>query len=898
MKEVKIFVLGLLIIIGAILVSAEVSYFGNTLSTSYGGGENIKGKVNLSFDEQPADSLFTSNFNGSITLKDLLEANGFTSGNQYNCSSADCGSEFILDNEITSKEIEDGKGFVGFKIDGSFVDLTDFNIRLQSNAGPSCFPQIRVDVLDNNEDIITNKRYTTNTCFDRKYGCFETGLSSYQTATIPYTGGQYCETVTLPAGPAFRLGAVVTNSTQGSATLTMELYDIEGDLLGECNLPSHSQGTQELGCIAEYSSSAQGDYFVCINANGNSNYKIRTETNDVCGTSNFGESYGVDYEIFAENMQFGSVDFSINEDSYDDLFNNDLIGMLRDYVFDKYNSDCSNGCAIPIGIYGEDQTVSFSNAEIVYEIDGAEGITSNDVYDAEKESAKISSDALSVELSHANFVIPLGSNEKYFELFLGGEKVFEQNVSIAESFDFEVVPQFVGFGENTLFVVLSDEEISSVEWDFGDGNIETSQGNSIRYRYLKGGQFTLEVEATSVSGITSRRSFTVFVGNAQDIANSTIADYRNRLNSMDIQFNKFQPWVADELRKKINVLELGGALDSIESQFNEASSDAAYQSVVLKLVDLKIPKSIDVTLSGNFPLILGYNNIDTGYIEEISGRTVEDQETLINRIASWTSENTDAMIGLEVISGIYDSEREPILTKFDVNIAPKAGLPSPSYFVLNFDIVQINFRQDYNARSVSDGTYVVVDSTDRVEFTLPGSISVQELAAYISPEIQRLGEIDLDLLECNFNGKCESVFGENSDNCRADCKPWGLFVFWIAVLLFVALIIYIAMQEWYKRFYEKHLFKKREYLYNLVNFIYSARTKGLSPSDIKSKLKEAGWSREQISYGFKKLDGRRTGLYEIPVFKVFENKKVMKELEKRQGGQVDARFIKRPDLGV
>ena len=63
------------------------------------------------------------------------------------------------------------------------------------------------------------------------------------------------------------------------------------------------------------------------------------------------------------------------------------------------------------------------------------------------------------------------------------------------------------------------------------------------------------------------------------------------------------------------------------------------------------------------------------------------------------------------------------------------------------------------------------------------------------------------------------------------------------------------------------------------------------------KLLERNWSREQVVYAVKKLDGRRTGMWEIPVFKFLENKKVKMELEKKNPGKpIDARFIKMPKL--
>jgi len=43
----------------------------------------------------------------------------------------------------------------------------------------------------------------------------------------------------------------------------------------------------------------------------------------------------------------------------------------------------------------------------------------------------------------------------------------------------------------------------------------------------------------------------------------------------------------------------------------------------------------------------------------------------------------------------------------------------------------------------------------------------------------------------------------------------------------------------------------------MLNFIYNARKTGVSDDDIKTKLSASGWKGEQISYAFKKIDGKR-----------------------------------------
>ena len=59
----------------------------------------------------------------------------------------------------------------------------------------------------------------------------------------------------------------------------------------------------------------------------------------------------------------------------------------------------------------------------------------------------------------------------------------------------------------------------------------------------------------------------------------------------------------------------------------------------------------------------------------------------------------------------------------------------------------------------------------------------------------------------------------------------------------------------------------------------------MNDGEIGEKLKNAGWIGEQITYAFRKLDGKRTGMFEIPLFGLFDRKKIMSEIEKRKASQ-------------
>ena len=99
-----------------------------------------------------------------------------------------------------------------------------------------------------------------------------------------------------------------------------------------------------------------------------------------------------------------------------------------------------------------------------------------------------------------------------------------------------------------------------------------------------------------------------------------------------------------------------------------------------------------------------------------------------------------------------------------------------------------------------------------------------------------------------------------------------IFVLAIVFLLIVALIVYIALQEWYKGKYENYLFKNRNDLYNMVNYVHNSKRKGMKNKEIAENLRKAKWSAEQITYVMKKYAGERTGMLEIPLFNLFGKK--------------------------
>jgi len=310
------------------------------------------------------------------------------------------------------------------------------------------------------------------------------------------------------------------------------------------------------------------------------------------------------------------------------------------------------------------------------------------------------------------------------------------------------------------------------------------------------------------------------------------------------------------------------------------------------LAEIDVPLGIYVLEMGTLPATIGLASIDPSYISEISGEEDVKRDNVKLGIFNWMENNYDLNIEFKRIFKMGDIEDEEVLTWYKIILDENENFEGESsYLIIDYPNDNIEFAEDYNEEPIGDGRGTSVPVNEEglpksIEFTIrdsAGAPGVEELGVYISPVLNKLNVISGKLLNRHFLDKEGKL-------------RWGLFLVAIAILLTVALFAYILLYSWYKRNYEHKLFKNPNDLYNLVNFIYNSRRAGLKDGEIRTKLKEKTWSSEQLTYAFKKIDGKRTGMWEIPIFKFVENGKVKKQIEKRQGHSIDTRFIKRSGL--
>ena len=865
-----------LIVLSVGFSAASFSYKNNNLRTSYSAGEKIGGALNISFTSEPASSLLRSNFNGSMKIIDLLKANQLVEGRDYTCTYPRCFDSYQSTGELSGTTNLSGSTplIVGFKLTGEQVKITSVKFSIASTANKSCSRQLLIDVPGRNDTFIQNSKSSGVLCGNEYRGCFDRGTSNFLWATIP-SNKPYCEKITLTPAPAYRIGGVIKNGTVQS-NIKMALRDSEGEPLGdECILPIQSSDIQQIGCDVNYSISSGGDYFVCIYAEeSTADYKIKTEDlAPMCGISDDAE-YNIDFDLFASPLEFAAVGtFDMNDTL--------LATHVDDYLENVYQRNCSLGCIIPFKITGITQDLTFSNAEVQFTRAPSINTKLNDyrMYKFNSDIAKITTPkSVNLEVSFAGLTIPLGSNATKLYLYLNSQAILPSplNISIAPSFGFDISPKTVLIGAKTKFQAITSANITSSSWNFGDGTTKTAYGKSVSHRYVASGSgnYSVEVELTRSDGVKARNFFEVGIGSLRLSAGSLVSEYESRLVNLSVQINALPIAIVNALKTKINITEMQASLAAVKRVLGNASSDADYLAVINSALAINPPASVVIAEEGkSIPLSFGIENANTNYIEQISEINLGSESArsdLKGAISSWLETNYGTSTDYAIITGVNDDDvKTPILTYFKVSMTKKSGAPStdPAYFVIDYPMGSISFLGNYSPKTVGSGTYIQLDDSKTVEFILSGAIGISSLGMYLSPQISQLMST-------------EGVPFAETGGFR-----WGRFILWMIVLLIIAFAVYIALQEWYKRRYESYLFKNPADLYNAITFVHNSRKNGLDDSEIAKKLKNAGWTGERVTYAFNKLDGKRTGMFEIPIFRFFEQRRIMKEIEKRRAEQ-------------
>ena len=845
------------IILLASIISATYSTTDYSIDKEYGPKDTLKGWINISLENENSNSIFESSEGDTTTIMTLINGD---EDFLYTCNNLKCISDYEASNPETTKTfvLNSGESFItGLKITGNPInDISNFSIDVTSDAGESNSPQLLIDVLNDQGKVWQAHTASGNFGFD-KYGCYTIAEGQAEIVQIPY-----CQKISVPSAPNIKIGGRLVGS--GGANFVMSIESIDSSEYGSCLITTHTGflddkvSCEPLGFIIN----KEQEYFVCIKAKTQADedkkYKINYERIDPCGFSgNFNDDFNFDFEIFAKPGIYGTIgSFTLDSTELSNVKTD-----IEDYLYSIYENDCSDGCIIPVKITSmfSNQAITLSNVILSYFSGISE--TTNTLYDLTETPAKVSADMQKLSINSGNFNVPNEYGNHTISLKFNDEEIFSEEIIVEKIPIIKFVePLTTAAAYPTKFKVSvdSDKQVNLYEWDFGNGDTEITTINEVTYAYDSLGTYNLEVRAIDVDKRSSSKIFTITIGSASIITGTIIQEKKNNLMTIKTQIQDFSKFEQDTLEKVLNIPTVETGLNIAESANAKADTEEDYQAILGDLLEIRIPKMISISAVADS--IIFYpekTNINPGILTEITGESYDNskEDKYINAILGWGVRNIDMTITYKKITSSFEVYEEPLLRTFEVEMTKKAGSEEDSYIIIK-KVEGLTFAEDYSEEEKLGYLYIpLIEESKKIVFATTEDIDFIDLPLFVSPGVSELSLVESDFNLIDDSGKL---------------KKWALFVLIMLLLIIFGIIFWVVLHAWYKKKYEDYLFKNKNNLYNLFTWIKNSKKRGLDEKKIKTQLKHAGWTSEQLEYALKKYSGKRTGMPEIPIGKIIK----------------------------
>ncbi|VVB82857.1 PKD domain protein [uncultured archaeon] len=825
--------------ISASFTNGNLSY---SIDKIYAPSGVISGWVNISLINEPTNAIFKSSVESlekKINLIDLIRKNS-NLGFSYACSPLDCSSDYsTIGTGASSKSavLNSGESSIfGFKITSlkPVVSVDSFSLKLTSdNAETNTLP-LAVDFL-NDGSIEWKSNIASDNFNDVQYGCY---LDSASNSLADLASIPYCEKITLSEAPAVNISAKVVG-TATDIPFTMSIEDTGGTSKKTCSVLSSGNG--EIGCVPSNFYVNGGDYFVCVKPTNPAvdarKYKIAYEQNSPCGFSGiYSGSYSEDFNIFAKTKKYGPIGTT--------TFNSATITKeIKDYLSVRYGNDCTKGCIIPIKFMSgiANQKIDLTEPSLAYTAEIS--ATETNMYNFTEMPAKINAPFQKLNLNEIGFSVPANLGNYTYYASLDDINLFSERIRVESAPIIQyVTPLKTAITYPTKFVVgiNSTKNISSYRWSFGDGNNATTKTKEVVYAYSTVGDYELTVSAVDAQNRSSSKTFIVKVSPASEIVPVLLQDMSDNIDNLKIQILGFSAFEQKSVNALLKLDDSKKMVLDLQSSISGTTTESDYEAMLGKILNMSIPKLLVKTASSSDLIYYPQKeNIDLNSLTQITQENydIANEDAYRNAILVWDDENLDTKITYSETSAIYDDYEAPLLKTFDMTFTKK---DSNSPYLVIKDMNNLLFDQDYSltsgdgykyTRLNDQGTHIIFSTTDDVDFiTLP---------LFVSPKIS-----DLSL-----NGNIPSF--------QKGLNKWIIFAIIAVIIIVVWLIVWVLIKLWYKRKYENYLFKNRNNLYNLLNYIDGEKKKGLKEREIASKLRKAGWNYEQVSYALKKYSGKK-----------------------------------------
>ncbi|MCL5730128.1 MAG: PKD domain-containing protein [Candidatus Pacearchaeota archaeon] len=851
--------------------SASVNLANFSINTGYAQGQIITGWMNLSINNEPINSTIFSTIDGS-TYNQNASLQGIIAGQgnfKYQCIPSTCAYNYAANQPGTTSKFFLANGTsktIGLLVTGGTVSgLDSFSLNVTSDSTELDSPQLSITFLNESSPAWASYK-GSGTFAGEHYGCYNSAsVQSYQIRTTPY-----CETISIPITPRVIVGAYVSGS--GSSNLNLSIYDAANLAhTGNCQMSISSAG--RINCTAldfssgsgmNFSVAKQGNFYICINDPSNiGNYWINgTQSTSSCGftgtpTNQLGTG---DFQVFAQWEKFAPVgSFILNDTSIANAGHPgySVRSNMLSYLSNNYNNNCTVGCVLPITFTsGQDQNITLSNLGADVVVSGFSYSLSN-IYNVTQTSALMSTNGYQyLILNNSNFTA-IGSfgNHSLSLIFNNGTNQYNLLTAKFSILEIPIIssinPQITAALKPTNFTVsvtvpgASNINITKYTWNFGDGSgTQVTTSNTTSHTYNNVGVFNLSISAMNSAGLNSSAAFQITVLAPKDAVNQLLTQDLANLQAVQNQLSNLSSFEKESLEQILNLNQTAVLLGNLSYANQSATSDDQYVNILQQLFSITLPQSIQKTQSADsIQFIPSGDNINLDALKAAGGGSYDAsrQSDYTDSIVSWDLSNINININYGEFSEVAGNQSLPILDVVKVNVGANPSGGNAYLMIPSLD----NIMLDKSYNQAGGYYYVTLGNTPQtVQFATTQSLSPVNLPIFVAPS--------LDQITLQQNAPTTSN------------NKTTILIIMFASILVVGIIAYIAIGKWYQNRYESYLFKDRNDLYNIINYIHASKAKGMKDSDIARNLRKSKWSQEQISYVMKRYGGKGVG---VPGFK-------------------------------
>lgn len=838
----------------------------NTLNVkqNYIPGEILSGEINLSFDGLNLDSKLTSDGDDSINFIELLNRNYL----DYTCLPTDCSNDYhpltySSDKSILSLDlIANDKRYAGFVIKGEDVYITDIGFNVFTNFDDSEIMPLNILFFEKDDwdyNIPSSVRFQ-----DEKYGNYNISKEQFFSDSNIVKDILYCSSIQINNTGLLRVGALIEG--EDDKLIRMNLFKENnfdsGGLIKTCQYNPGERDFCEMNVLIE-----KDIYSLCVDTtNLATNYFLYYENKSSKRTSYTIRNkeknlVNKNYGIFAKEAFFNYTTFDKKLN-----FNSNFRNLANEYINEKYNANCVNGCILPIQLNPK-VNMNFALSDVLLSYTHNKGASMvNEVSELIEIPPTYSFSGI-VELSPASFVMLKGGK---YRLYLDNYKVFDEvlNVSEVPIINY-ITPLKIPLSSNiTIHALGNFNSFSNLTyiWQFDDGFYKNTSVPNLTRSFDEIRTYNLNLTIKTISNKYSPLYSTQIqaILPSQLFLEEHYNSLLDSLNNANKSLSNYISWARAEILKKLNFEELNDDLTIFQRRINLSQTQEERNLIFNDIYEMDVPREIFISGNFSYPIISEENKINPEIIQKYNNEVMKYNLTsYINPIKNWQTLNIEGLIDYFDISVFtHNKKTEDVMRiykiKYDNNYAGEY------FFVIDEEINNLYFFENLNQKEIDGYTIIKFNNASEREINFYVN-SFTNLSFFFSPELRSLVPKDAQIEIIDLN----------------ETKPFNEVIWFIVGVLIFILFIYTLIQLWYSTNYEKFLFQDKTQLYNLIMFIESAKKSGLKEKEIKQRLLEQGWSSERINFAIKRSKGKQPLPEIIPIGKIVQKTKLNKFKKKQ-----------------